>query len=304
MSERWWPAPAKLNLFLHVLGQRPDGYHELETVFQLLDHGDELHLAPRADGRVRRLSPLAGIAAEDDLTVRAARLLAEHTGCRAGVDISVRKRLPLGGGLGGGSSDAATALLVLDRLWGLHLPVDELAALGRRLGADVPVFVRGTSAWARGVGDRLHPVEIEPRAWFAVVTPPVAVPTAEVFGAPSLTRNTPESTIRSFLLAGPHGIEEEGAPRLDLWRLLADGHNDCEPVARDRYPAVAEALGLLGRFGQARMTGTGASVFAPFQTEREAGEALAGLPAGWQGFVARGVSRSPLHEALGDGPGA
>lgn len=299
MSERWWPAPAKLNLFLHVLGRRADGYHELQTVFQLLDHGDEIRLQPRADGGIRRLTGNDGVAAEDDLAVRAARLLAAHSGTTSGVDISVRKRIPMGGGLGGGSSDAGTTLRVLNELWGVHLPLDALAELGRRLGADVPVFVRGTSAWAGGVGERLRAVRIVPRAWFAVVTPPCPVPTAEVFGAPSLTRNTPESTIPCFV--GADSVRSgAGLPALDLSRLLDGAHNDCEPVARDRYPLVDKALRWLGQSGRARLTGTGASVFAPFQAEDEASAALAGLPDDWQGFVARGVDRSPLLVALGE----
>ena len=297
MNRRWWPAPAKLNLFLHVLGRRADGYHELETVFQLLDRGDEIALEVRVDGEIRRPLGADGVAAEDDLTVRAARLLARHTGCGLGVDIHVRKQVPLGGGLGGGSSDAATTLCVLNRLWDLRLTLDDLARIGLELGADVPVFVHGTSAWARGVGDRLQAVRIEPEAWFAVVTPACAVATGEVFGAPSLTRNTPESTIRSFLHAGHEQIA--GAlPVLDLSRLLESGHNDCEPVARGCHAAVDEALRWMGRFAGARMTGTGASVFAPFGSEDEARAALAHLPGNWQGFVARGVNRSPLRAAL------
>ncbi len=298
MSDRWWPAPAKLNLFLHVLGRRADGYHELQTVFQLLDHGDELRFQVRADGVIRRLSGAEGVSDEDDLAVRAARVLAARSAAPLGVDISVRKRIPLGGGLGGGSSDAATTLCVLNRLWGLDLAADELAGMGRGLGADVPVFVRGRSAWASGVGERLRPVRVEPPAWFAVVTPPCQVPTGEVFGAPSLTRNTPQSRIRSFLAAGASGAGGHTAS-LDLWRLLDDARNDCEPVASSSYPLVAEALSWLGRYSsRTRLTGTGASVFAPFASEQAANDALLGLPRGWQGFVARGVNRSPLHEAL------
>ena len=314
MNDAWWPAPAKLNLFLHVLGRRGDGYHELQTVFQLLDFGDRVRLRVRADGVIRLAGALPGVAAADDLTVRAARLLAAHAGCRRGVDIEVDKRIPVGGGLGGGSSDAATALVALDRL-------DELATLGARLGADVPVFVRGRSAWAGGVGDRLEPVRIRPAAWYAVVTPPVTVPTALVFGAESLTRNTPQSTIRSFLrsgggmaspgangLAGGNGFPAEPAspgettPVLSLERLLVAGHNDCEPVARALFPAVAEALAWLAErapagIAGARLTGTGASVFAAFAAEAGAREALRGLPEGWKAFAARGLDRSPLLEA-------
>lgn len=275
-----WPAPAKLNLFLHVTGRRPDGYHTLQTVFQFLDIADGIGLRVESGGGIRLSTPLPGVPADRDLTVRAARLLQREAGVDRGAVIEVDKRLPLGGGLGGGSSDAATALVVLNRLWGIGFSVDRLAELGLRLGADVPVFVRGQAAWAEGVGERLTPVTL-PEPWYLVVVPAVTVSTAEIFSAPELTRHTPPITIADFL---------SGA-----------GGNDCEPVVRRRYPEVGRALDWLGRFAPARLTGTGACVFAPFAERNIAQQALAELPAGWRAFVARGRNRSPLHEALGAG---
>ena len=272
-----WPAPAKLNLFLHITGRRADDFHLLQTVFQFLDYADVLHFTVRTDGAVRRLSELPGVAAEGDLVVRAARLLQTETGCRLGADIRLEKRLPMGGGLGGGSSDAATTLVALNALWQLRLPVERLAALGLTLGADVPVFVRGQAAWAEGVGERLEPVDL-PEPWYLVLVPPVGVSTAAVFGAPELTRDCPPITIRDFLA----GI----------------GRNVCEPVVRARFPAVAAALDWLAHFAPARMTGTGCCVFAAFAVESAAREVAAQLPAGWHGFVARGCNRSPLLERL------
>jgi len=267
-----WPAPAKLNLFLHVTGRRPDGYHELQTVFQLLDFGDELAFTPRTDGRVLLRSPLPGVAPDDDLTVRAARLLQRAAGCQRGVEIALTKRLPLGGGLGGGSSDAATTLVALNRLWGLGLDTAALAALGRELGADVPVFVHGQSAWAEGVGERLTPLSLPPR-WYLVLVPECHVATASIFKAPELTRDSLPIKMPDFLA---------GRTR-----------NDCEPVVVGRHPEVAEALAALG--GRGRMSGTGACVFAAFD---DAASARNALPAGWRGFVARGVDRSPLLARL------
>lgn len=270
-----WPAPAKLNLFLHVIGRRPDGYHSLQTVFQLLDYCDELTIEPTADGAIRRPEGAAGVAAEDDLVVRAARLLQAESGCGRGAEIRVHKRIPAGGGLGGGSSDAATVLLALNQMWRLHWPADRLAALGSRLGADVPVFVHGHSAWAEGTGGQLTPVEL-PAAWYLVVCPDCAVSTAEIFAAAELTRDSPETTISGFLSAG--------------------GRNDCEPVVRRRYPAVGAALDWVDARtsrGRARLTGTGSCVFAAFGSDAEARAALEGLPHRWTGFVARGLAESP-----------
>jgi 4-diphosphocytidyl-2-C-methyl-D-erythritol kinase len=272
---RPWPAPAKLNLFLHVVGRRPDGYHELQTVFQLIDLCDFLSFRPTADGSVTRPAGPAGIAEEEDLVVRAARLLQAETACPRGVEIRVDKRIPTGGGLGGGSSDAATTLVALNQLWGTGLSREALAELGLRLGADVPVFVGGKSGWAEGVGERLAPVDL-PGRWFAVVRPDCAVGTAEVFQAPELTRNSPPTTITGFLSSG--------------------GRNDCEPVVRRRYPEVGAALDWLGDRGEARLTGTGSCVFAPAADEAAARRMLDGLPERWQGFVARGLNESPLLE--------
>lgn len=268
-----WPAPAKLNLMLRIVGRRPDGYHLLQTVFQLLDYGDELRFRVREDGEVRRRGEVPGVAPDADLVVRAARLLQHETGCRLGAEIEVRKRVPLGGGLGGGSSDAATTLLALNQLWELGLDQGRLAELGLRLGADVPVFVWGRSAWSEGVGELLTPLDL-PSSWYAVVRPPCAVSTAAVFADPELTRNSPLTTISTF--------------------FAGSTENDCLAVVRRRYPPVAAALDWLGRFGVARLTGTGSCVFAAFEREAQARAVIAALPAGHEGFAARGLNRSPV----------
>lgn len=280
MSEGWsaWPAPAKLNLFLRITGRRADGYHELQTVFRLLDWGDRVWLRLRRDGRIERHGgSVPGVAAADDLAVRAAELLRKEANVALGADIRIEKRIPAGGGFGGGSSDAATVLCVLDRLWGLGLGEDRLAALGLRLGADVPVFVRGRSAWGEGVGERLQPVALEPR-WYLVLFPGCAVHTGKVFADPELTRNTPRITMAAF--------------RAGLAR------NDCEPVVRRLYPEVGQALDWLGQHAPARLTGTGGCVFAAFTEEASARAVLAQVPARWQAFVARGVDISPLWLAV------
>lgn len=277
MISRDWPAPAKLNLCLRILGRRSDGYHELQTAFQLLDHGDSLDFTPRRDGVIRRVAGPHSVPPEEDLSLRAARSLQAATGTPLGVDIAVHKRIPMQAGLGGGSSDAATVLVALNRIWNLGLEPARLAGLGQALGADVPVFVHGQSAWGEGRGERLTPLAL-PTRYFAVVTPNVAVRTADVFQAPELTRDSAPTTIRSFLKAG--------------------GGNDCTAVVLGRYPEVRRALDWLGRKGAARLTGTGSSVFAEFADAASAQAALAGLPAGWQGFAARGVARSPLLERL------
>ena len=271
------PAPAKLNLMLHILGRRADGYHELQTLFQFLDYGDELSFSLRDDGQIRLLSELPGVDHDSNLIVRAARLLQRESGCRLGADIRLDKRLPMGGGIGGGSSDAATTLLGLDHLWQLHLGEERLAELGLRLGADVPVFVRGRAAFAEGVGERLQAVEL-PEPWFLVIAPQVSVSTAEIFADPELTRNTPAITVRSLLAGG--------------------GHNDCQPVVEKRYPEVRNALSLLNKFVQARMTGTGACVFGSFPNEGEADKVRRQLPATLPSFVARGRNVSMLHRSL------
>ena len=274
-----WPAPAKLNLFLHVLGRRPDGYHRLQTVFQFLDLCDELSFAVDESGRVVRDYMLAGVPDDKDLCLRAARLLQRETGCTGGVRIDLVKRIPAGGGLGGGSSDAATTLLALNHLWGLGLDRPALAELGLRLGADVPVFVHGHAAWAEGVGERLSPLE-PPERWYVVLCPPVHVSTASVFRDPQLTRPSPAITIRDF---------REGRTR-----------NDLEAVVRARYPEVEAAIRDLSAFGPARMTGSGACVFLAVE-DAAAGEAvLARRPGGCPGFVARGLNQHPLHRRLGE----
>ncbi|QQN52233.1 4-(cytidine 5'-diphospho)-2-C-methyl-D-erythritol kinase [Stutzerimonas balearica] len=271
------PAPAKLNLMLHVLGRREDGYHELQTLFQFLDHGDELTFARREDGQIRLLSDLPGVDHESNLIVRAARLLQQQGDDVPGADITLVKRLPMGGGIGGGSSDAATTLLGLNRLWNLGLDLDRLAQLGLSLGADVPVFVRGHAAFAEGVGERLQAVEL-PEPWYLVAVPQVSVSTAEIFSDPELTRNTPPITVRSLLAGG--------------------GHNDCQPVVEKRYPQVRNALSLLNKFVPARMTGTGACVFGSFPNEGEADKVRRQLPATLPSFVARGSNVSMLHRML------
>jgi 4-diphosphocytidyl-2-C-methyl-D-erythritol kinase len=264
---------------LRILGRRPDGYHRLQTVFQFIDHQDWLWFGVRTDGRVRQLTPVAGVPEEHDLTVRAARALQQATGCRLGVEIRIEKRLPLGGGLGGGSSDAATTLVALNRIWDLGLPRDELAGLGLDLGADVPVFVHGQASWGEGVGEELTPVEL-PEPWYLVLVPPCQVSTGAVFAHPKLTRDSLPVTIRDF--------------------LSGDRSNDCLPVVRAAYPPVAAALDWLSGQGQARLTGTGACCFAEFADLGSARAALDRLPPGLEGFVARGLNRSPLLERLAD----
>ena len=268
-----YPAPAKLNLFLHVVGRRADGYHLLQTLFRLVDHGDSLRFSPRADGEIRLATPLPGVAPESDLTVRAARLLQAETGCRQGVEIAVDKRLPMGGGLGGGSSDAATVLLALNHLWRLGVPRARLQQIGLALGADVPVFVGGRNAFAEGVGEALQPLDLPP-AWYVVLEPPVAVPTAAIFGAPELQRDTPPMAVADWA----SGV----------------GSNDLQAVAVARFPPVAEHLRWLAGYGEARMSGSGACVFAEFGTPQAAQAVLAELPATMVGWVAAGLERHPL----------
>lgn len=272
-----WPAPAKLNLFLHVLAHGNDGYHQLQTVFQLLDFGDEVELAVRSDGRVRRTCSPAGIATDSDLSMRAALLLKNATGSTLGADIGVTKRTPVGGGMGGGSSDAATVLVALNAIWGTGLGEDELAELGLTLGADVPVFVRGHSAWAEGRGERLVPLDL-PGHWYAIVDPGIAVDTGGVFEAAELTRDTPPTTIARLLSGEPT-------------------RNDLEPVVCARFPRVAHARAWLGSQAAARMTGSGACVFAALDSRAEAERIVRNCPAGFTAFVARGVNESPLRGA-------
>ncbi len=276
-----WPAPAKLNLFLHVLGRRPDGYHRLQSVFQFLDFGDRLSFALTADGTLTRRGEVAGVPEDQDLALRAARRLQQAAGCRRGAVIGIEKRIPVGAGLGGGSSDAATVLLALNSLWGLGIPPEDLARIGLKLGADVPVFVHGRAAWAEGVGERLTPMD-PPEAWYAVLTPPVHVSTARVFAEldreRELTGWGPAITIRAF---------HEGRTR-----------NDLEPAARSLYPEVAAALDRMREYGPARLSGSGGSVFLPVDSEAAGRKILAQCTGRGRGFVARGLNRHPVHQRL------
>jgi 4-diphosphocytidyl-2-C-methyl-D-erythritol kinase len=276
-----WPAPAKLNLFLHILGRRPDGYHELQTCFQFVDLCDEITIEPRSDGQIRRVVEIAGIPLHADLCLRAAHALKEAAACKLGADISVAKRIPVGGGLGGGSSDAATCLVALNHLWGIGWPPERLAALGLELGADVPVFVHGRAAWAEGVGEHLtalYPPLAPPETNYLILKPNVFVSTAEVFADPELTRNSLPITIHGFLASG--------------------GRNDCLGVVRRRYPEVAHALDWLSLFGAARLTGTGACVFLACETKERGCEIMRELPPAFAAFAARGLNDSPLLERL------
>ncbi|AZR40135.1 4-(cytidine 5'-diphospho)-2-C-methyl-D-erythritol kinase [Marinobacter salarius] len=275
------PSPAKLNLFLHILGRRPDGYHELQTLFQFLNYGDTLTLTARTDGRIVLEQPLPGVPDEENLIVRAARQLAATAGhTTPGVSIAVDKQLPMGGGLGGGSSNAATTLAGLNRLWGLNRSLDELAELGLSLGADVPVFVRGHAAWGEGVGERLTDAN-PPEDWFLVIKPPCDISTKEIFSEQGLTRDTP-------------GIKIAPAFEGDASRY----RNDCEDVVRRLYPEVHQSLEWLAQFGPARLTGTGACIFGRFPTESAARIIWESKPSGITGFVAQGVNISPLHKKL------
>lgn len=272
-----WRAPAKLNLFLHVTGRRTDGYHELQTLFQLIDLCDTITISLRADGLIERPVGPAGVAPDADLTLRAALALQRASGTLQGADLRVHKRIPQGGGLGGGSSDAATTLLALNELWGCGLSLDDLVSLALPLGADVPVFVRGFSAWAEGVGERLTQVTL-PQAWYVIIYPGVGVSTREVFQSPELTRNSPLITIRAFFQSG--------------------GRNDCEAVVRARSPEVAAALDWLAREGSAALTGTGSCVFTARASAADAERLAARVPDRWMSFVARGIDTSPVHEEL------
>jgi 4-diphosphocytidyl-2-C-methyl-D-erythritol kinase len=262
---------------LRVVGRRPDGYHLLQTVFQFLDQSDELHFRVREDGVISRRVDLPGVTEEQDLALQAAHLLQQYSGTSLGAEVELHKRLPMGGGLGGGSSDAATVLVALNHIWRAGLASGQLAELGLQLGADVPVFVHGLAAWAEGVGERLTPVE-PPEAWYLVLAPDCPVSTAEIFNDPQLTRDSPQITIADFF-SGSQG-------------------NDCLPVVVRRYPEVAEAIRWLGQFAEPRLTGTGACVFAAFSDRDTAAELLDRLPARFNGFVARGLNRSPLLDRL------
>ncbi|MDR4521655.1 MAG: 4-(cytidine 5'-diphospho)-2-C-methyl-D-erythritol kinase [Nitrosomonas sp.] len=273
-----FPAPAKLNLFLHVVGRRPDGYHLLQTVFRLLDFYDQIDLKVRDDGVIRLIAPLEDVPVEQDLCVRAARLLQSESGTQLGVDIALHKHIPMGGGLGGGSSDAATMLMALNDLWHLNWENSRLRALGLKLGADVPIFIFGENAFAEGVGEQLTALSL-PQAWYLVIVPPVHVSTVEIFSNNELTRNTIPITIPPF--------------------SIRDGHNDLEPVVCSLYPEVSRSLEWLKRLENTKITamsGSGACVFAEFATESWANAAFAKLPADMRGFVARGLDRHPMRE--------
>lgn len=276
-----WPAPAKLNLFLRITGRRDDGYHLLQTVFRILEWGDSVRLRIREDGQIRRHGPsVPGVDEADDLTVRAAKMLQSASKCAQGADIIVDKRIPAGGGFGGGSSDAATVLVGLNALWRTGLDVDRLAELGLRLGADVPVFVRGENAWAEGVGEELSPVDLPP-AWYVLADPGVHAPTATLFKSPELTRDAPPATMSDFVSGVPLG-------------------NAFEPVLRAREPAVEAVFAALSQVGSPRLTGSGSGCFVEFATRESAEAALAALPTGLRAWVAEGAQASPLHRALAD----
>ncbi|HFD87198.1 MAG TPA: 4-(cytidine 5'-diphospho)-2-C-methyl-D-erythritol kinase [Gammaproteobacteria bacterium] len=272
-----WPAPAKLNLFLHITGRRSDGYHELQTIFQILDYGDELAFEVTETPTIARVTDIPGVPAEHDLIVRAAALLQAETGVGQGVRFYIDKRLPMGGGLGGGSSDAATTLVALNHLWGCDLSVDQLARLGCALGADVPVFVRGHTAWGEGIGELLAPVELKP-AWYVVIRPDAEIATPALFSSPELTRDCVKITIRDFLASG--------------------GENVFEELVREQYPEVDKAMKWLDNFSTSRLTGTGSCIFAEVAGRDQADRILAQLPPELTGFAARGVNRSPLLNRL------
>jgi 4-diphosphocytidyl-2-C-methyl-D-erythritol kinase len=268
------PAPAKLNLFLHIVGRRPDGYHLLQSVFRLLDWGDTLDFTVRTDGRIRRSGDIPGVPEETDLTVQAARRLQQASGCALGVDITVHKRLPMGGGLGGGSSDAATTLMALNRLWNTGLGFERLCETGLALGADVPFFIHGRDAFVEGVGELLHPIDLPP-AWYVVVAPAVIVPTAQIFASPELTRNTPPIKVHGF--------------------TLSRTCNDLQSVACALYPEVAAALSWLEQFAAARMTGSGACVFAAVDSVAQAEQIVGQCPPRWRAWRAASLARHPMR---------
>ena len=273
MSDNLWPAPAKLNLFLHILGRRSDGYHELQTVFQLLDFGDEIQFDSQDDGNINVSGNYTGIKLVDDLAYKAATLLKEVAGTSKGICISINKHIPIGSGLGGGSTDAATVLVALNQIWKVGLSTSELMELGLKLGADVPVFIYGHTAWAEGIGDKLEPLML-PEDWYLVIYPKCCVNTAQVFNNSNLTRNSSPITIRDF----KRGLHK----------------NDCEIVVFREFPEIAEAAGWLGQWTQARLTGTGSCVFGKFMSIQSVNEVFDRLPRKWQGFVTKGINKSTL----------
>jgi len=280
MNEQWseWPAPAKLNLFLNIVGRRADGYHLLQTVFQILDWGDSIRIRPRTDDRIVRSGGLDDVPPDHDLAIRAANLLREHAGSKFGADIEIRKRTPAGGGLGGGSSDAATTLVALNKVWNLNASVDDLAGLGVKLGADVPLFVRGKSAFAEGIGEKLTPIEL-PLRHYVIIDPGIHSSTVELFQAPELTRNSPPTTITDFLDGACTG-------------------NAFTPLVRARFPEVAAALEWLQPHGDARLSGSGGCVFVALESAAEADRIAEACPPGFRAFRATGVNQSPLLDAV------
>ena len=271
------PCPAKLNLFLHITGKREDGYHNLQTVFQILDYGDELTLTALSDDSIEVSPEIPGLKPEENLVYKAAMMLKDESGFTGGVKMDLSKKLPMGGGIGGGSSNAATALLGLNAIWKLGIDLEDLAVIGKRLGADVPVFVKGRTAWAEGIGEQLKPVST-PDCWFLVIAPDCHVSTQKIFSHKGLTRDSLPITVAAFLERG--------------------GKNDCQPLVESLFPQVRDAVKWLSEFGPAQMTGTGACVFAPFPTKEAAEAVLAKRPKHFKGFVARGVDHSPLHQHL------
>jgi len=276
-----FPSPAKLNLFLHVVGQRPNGYHELETVFQFLDHGDTIELRVNKSNNIDLLTPIKGVNKEDNLIYKAAKLLQQHATSSCGVEIKITKVLPMGGGLGGGSSNAATILLALNKLWGINLPKNTLAELGVKLGADVPIFIHGAAAFAQGIGEILTPIT-PAEHWYLVSKPDCSISTQDVFGSPELVRNTPKLVINNL------------SKDLDIETC----HNDCETIVIKNYPKVAKLLAWLIEYAPSRMTGTGACIFSRFDSKIEAQKVQSALPEGIESFVAKGINQSPLIDAL------
>ena len=268
-----WPSPAKINLFLHITGQREDGYHELQTVFQFLDYGDYIEYAVTDNGAINLLNSVAGIDDKDNLVYRAAKLLQKESGTEFGVNITLDKRLPMGGGLGGGSSNAATTLVALNQLWSLNYSDEFLMKLGLSLGADIPVFIYGHASWAEGIGEKLTDI-FPPEPWYVVIVPDCMVSTAEIFSSAELTRNCEPITISRF--------------------LLGEGSNVCEAYVRQHYPPVAEAFDWLSHYAKPRMTGTGACVFAGFNSKEQAQQVVTKMPKAWQAFLAKGCNQSPL----------
>ncbi|WP_425439721.1 4-(cytidine 5'-diphospho)-2-C-methyl-D-erythritol kinase [Pseudocolwellia agarivorans] len=280
-----FPSPAKLNLFLHVVGQRPNGYHELETVFQFLDYGDTIELSVNNSNTIELLTPIKGVNNSDNLICKAAKLLQNQTKCDLGVQIKINKILPMGGGLGGGSSNAATILLALNKLWNINLPINQLAELGLSLGADVPIFVKGYAAFAQGIGEVLTPIS-PTEYWYLVSKPSCSISTQDVFGSPDLVRNTPK-----LLLS-------ENINNKDIDLQIETCHNDCETIVIKNYPKVANLLAWLIEYAPSRMTGTGACIFSRFNSEHEAKKVQSTLPEGIESFIAKGINQSPLIDAI------